>query len=302
VVPSKGLLAAAFTPMKPDAAVDFDRVGPLVDHFVNDGVAGIFALGSTGEGASLTANEKREVLKAFVEAADGRLPVLVQVGNNSLSEAAAMAEFAQEVGVAGISATPPSYFKPDTVEALVASMSQIAAAAPHLPFYYYHIPMLTGVTVDVAEFLAAAGDRIPNLAGLKFTARELNEFHGCLAVDPSRYTCFFGFDDMLLGALATGATVAIGATYNFSAPLFLRMMKAFDSGDLEQARRCQYQGLQMMNILFRHRIFPAAKAVMKLIDVPCGPVRLPHRALTAEETAALRRDLDEVGFFDWARA
>jgi len=83
VVPSKGLLAAAFTPMKPDAAVDFDRVGPLVDHFVNDGVAGIFALGSTGEGASLTANEKREVLKAFVEAKNppGLAETLVRVAS-----------------------------------------------------------------------------------------------------------------------------------------------------------------------------------------------------------------------------
>ncbi|HIE72482.1 MAG TPA: N-acetylneuraminate lyase, partial [Planctomycetes bacterium] len=82
----QGLVAATFTPMHPDGSLRFEQIGPLVEHLTGQGLAGLFLCGSTGEGASLTTRERKQVAEAFVRATDGRLPILVHVGHNSLSE------------------------------------------------------------------------------------------------------------------------------------------------------------------------------------------------------------------------
>src|SRR4051812_41480967 len=147
----RGLIAAVFTPLRPDGSLDLDRVGPLVEQLLGDGVDGIYAVGSTGEGVSLTTPERQQVASAYVSAAAGRCPVVVQVGHNSLAEARGLAAHAQRIGATAISATPPTYFRPDTLSVLVDCLAEITAGAPDLPFYYYHIPSKTGVTFDMVE-------------------------------------------------------------------------------------------------------------------------------------------------------
>jgi len=99
------------------------------------------------------------------------LRVIVHVGSNCLADAAALAAQAEGLGAAAIAALAPSYFKPAGSTALVNCCAQIAAAAPRTPFYFYDIPVFTGVHVSTPGFLAEARERIPNLAGLKFTNR-----------------------------------------------------------------------------------------------------------------------------------
>ena len=163
------LVAAAPTPMRPNGDVDPDTIPRLVDHLVNEGVDGIFCNGSTGEGESQTPEERRVVAEAFVKASRGRLRVWVQVGANSLRLSRELATHAAEIGADAIAATPPSYFKPATVDCLVDCMAEIARAAPEIPFYYYHIPALTGAALDMEEFLDKGAERIPNLGGIKFS-------------------------------------------------------------------------------------------------------------------------------------
>ena len=97
-------------------------------------------------------------------------------------------------------------------------MQHIASGAPNLPFYYYHIPMLTGSTLDMVEFLTQGAKSIPNLVGLKYTDTKLYEFQNCLELAAGRFDVVWGCDEMLLGALATGGRGAIGSTYNIAAP------------------------------------------------------------------------------------
>lgn len=132
-----GLMAATFTPMREDGTLNLSRVGPIVDHLRRQGVSALYVVGSTGEGVSLSTRERQQTVEAFIEAAAGRMPVVVHVGHNSLVEAREAAAHAERLGAAGLSAVPPSYFKPESLDVLVASMAEVAAAAPTLPFYFF---------------------------------------------------------------------------------------------------------------------------------------------------------------------
>jgi N-acetylneuraminate lyase len=297
-----GLIAATYTPMRDDGALNLDAVGPLVEHLIETGVAGLYVCGSTGEGVSLGSDERRAVTRAYVEAAARRLPVVVQVGHNSLAEARTLAEHASDAGADAISASPPSYFKPADVRTLTDCMAEIAAAAPMLPFYYYHIPSMTGVTVDMPAFLREAGDRIKSLAGIKFTDSRLDVYQACLAVDGGRYEVLWGFDEMLLSALAVGARGAVGSTYNIAAPVYRQVIDAFAAGDMDAAREAQLRAVRMIHVLLRYPLHPAIKQVLGWLGHPCGPCRLPLRRMRDDEVESLRRDLDAIGYFDWCGA
>jgi N-acetylneuraminate lyase len=294
-----GLIPAVFTPMHDDGRLNLDQVGPLVERLIKEDVSGLYVCGSTGEGPSLSSAERRATLEAFIEAAAGRLPVIAQVGHNSLAEARDLAAHAQRTGANAISATPPSYFKPLPLEALVHGLVEIAAGAPELPFYYYHIPSATGVNVDLAELLRRGSDRLPSLVGAKYSATAIYELQACVNLDGGRFNMLFGTDEMLLSALCIGVDGAVGSTYNFAAPLYHRVTRAFEQGDLTEARACQGLAAQMVRVILRHGALPALKAVMALIGLDCGPTRLPLMPLQPEQTAILKRELEELGFFDW---
>jgi N-acetylneuraminate lyase len=229
------------------------------------------------------------------------LRVIIHVGSNCLADARTLAAQAEALGAAAISGLAPSYFKPRDVSSLVECMATIAGAAPSLPFYYYEIPSLTGLAVSPVEFLAAAAERIPNLAGLKFTSNNLMEYQLCRTFQDAAFDVPFGFDEMLLAALALGAKGAVGSTYNFAAPIYHRLIDAFQQGDLVAAQREQARSVQMIRLLASHGFMGAAKAVMTMLGVPVGPARLPNNTLTTDQTSRLRQKLAELGFFDWIK-
>lgn len=296
-----GLVPATFTPLHPDGSLNLAVVAPMVEHLIREGVTGLYVCGSTGEGVSLAREERMAATEAFIAAARHRVPVVVQVGHNSIAEARLLAAHAQAAGAEAISATPPSYFKPPTLAALVDTMAEIAAAAPGLPFYYYHIPGMTGVTPNVAALLRDGSASIPNLVGVKFSHTAVFDMQGALAVEDGRYNLLFGSDEMLLSGLCGGAHGAVGSTYNFAAPLYNRIIGAYSACDMPTAQRLQAHAVEMVNVLVRHGGLPAIKAVMAFLDLDCGPVRLPLVALSAVQQQALRDDLAAIGFFDWGR-
>ena len=122
---------------------------------------------------------------------------------------------------------------------------------------------------------AGAAATIPTFAGLKFTHENLAEYAHCVAYGNGRYEIFFGRDEMLLGALAMGASSGVGTTYNFSAPIFQRVYEAFTRGDLDEARHWQGLAIAMIEIAVAHGGMPAFKAMMRWFGVDCGPCRLP---------------------------
>jgi N-acetylneuraminate lyase len=294
-----GLVAATFTPMQPDGSLNLAMAKPAVEHLIRAGIGGLYVCGSTGEGPLLTTEERKATAAAFVEAAAGRLPVIVQVGHSSVAEARQLAAHAQRIGASAVSAVAPYYFKPNSVAVLVDCLTEIAAGAPNLPFYFYHIPLLSGVSLDMVELLQQAA-KIPTFAGIKYTAPTVDEYQTLLGMSEGGLDILFGRDEMLLSGLAAGAKAAVGSTFNFAAPLYRRLMAAFHRGDVAEARRCQGLSVAMIRVILRYRGHAGLKGVMKLCGVDCGPNRLPIVSLKPQELEEMRRELDALGFFDWA--
>jgi len=146
------------------------------------------------------------------------------------------------------------------------------------------------------EFLKSASKHIPNFAGIKFTDENLMSFSQCLNFEDGRFNILFGRDEILLAALALGATGAVGSTYNYMAPLYHQMWSAFECNDLAAARRLQSLAMQIVAVMSRHGGLPAGKAMMKLVGIDCGPVRPPLRNLSSEEWESLSQDLHHAGF------
>ncbi|KAA5540530.1 N-acetylneuraminate lyase [Roseiconus nitratireducens] len=296
----RGLIAATFTPLDDDGRLRLDEVPAMVDHLLEQGVSGLYVCGSTGEGMSLRSDERDAVTAAFVKASGGRVPVVAQVGHNSLSEARALAARAQEIGVDAVSATCPSYFKVNDVATLIDCMAEVASGAPELPFYYYHIPSLTGSTLDTVDFLRRGSERIANLHGLKYTDTRLFEFQECLELDERRFDVVWGCDEMLLGALATGAVAAIGSTYNVAAPLYRGIIDAFDAGDMGRARGLQRLSVQMVRTMGKYPFHAAMKSVLERNGFSMGGCRLPLTEMDSRQTQRLAEDLEAIGFFQWS--
>lgn len=296
-----GLIAAVHTPMRADGSLRIEQVDKQLAHLLNCGVRAVFVAGTTGESLSLTVEERMELAGRWAGAARGTgLDVLVHVGHNSLPAAKMLAAHAMQHGAAGIAAMAPCFFRPDTVTRLVDYIGEIARAASALPLYYYDIPLLTGVRLSMTEFLAEGKKRIPNLRGIKYTNDDLEQFGECVRFDGGAFDILFGCDEVLLDGLQLGARGAIGSSYNYAAPLYERIIAHHAAGDLEAAREKQDRSVAMIDLIAGYGYHAAAKSVMAMIGVDCGPVRLPVAPMPPERIPELRRDLEEIGFFDWA--
>jgi N-acetylneuraminate lyase len=295
-----GLIAAVFTPMCEDGSLNLAQIPSVVDHLVRVQIDGLYVCGGTGEGPSLSSEERRATAAAYVEAAAGKVPVIVQVGHNSLAESRGLASHAETIGADAVSAMAPSYFKPGSLKTLIDCLEQIASAAPKLPFFYYHIPSMTGLDFSMVEFLHEGSKRLPNLTGIKYSDSAIEEYQACLRLENQRFDILFGRDEMLLSALCVGGAGAVGSTYNFAGPLYQQLISAFKRGDLNEARKYQALSVDMIRICYRYRGQPAFKAAMKLIGPDCGPSRLPLETLTPEELQAMKEELAGIRFFNWA--
>ncbi len=295
-----GLVAATHTPFHADGSLNLGAIENQAVHLLGNKVTLAFVGGSTGECHSLSVEERRALSERWSAVARGTpLRVIVHVGSNCLEDARALAAHAGALGVSAISALAPSYFKPPSLDALIGCCAHVASAAPETPFYFYDIPVLTGVSFSMPEFLERAASRIPTLAGLKFTNADLAAYLRCLEADGGRWDVPWGIDECLLAALATGARGAVGSSYNFAAPIYHQLRDAVERGDLTAARAAQHRSTQMIALLARRGYLGAAKATMTLLGVDVGPARLPNATLTAAQARILKRELEQLGFFEW---
>ena len=296
----EGLVAATMTPMTDDGELNLDVIGTYAEFVVRNGMAGIFVCGSSGEGMSLSVPERMDVAERWRETLDDQVKVIVHVGHASLADSRTLAEHARKIGADAVGAIGPIYHKAATVADLADHCALIAAACPELPFYYYHIPVLSGVKCDMADFLPAASRRIPNLAGVKFTDENLMDYALCAAMEDGRFDMLFGRDEILLCALALGARGAIGTTYNYAAPVYRKVMDRYAAGDVEGARAAQLDACRLVEVLRTHGGLRVSKAAMAMLGVDCGPLRSPLRSPSDGQLKIIRAELEAVGFFDFA--
>lgn len=291
-----GLIAATFAAYKKDGSIDLDVIPAYVEYLLSQGVRGVFICGTNGEGPNLSIEERLAITEKYIEVVNRRMLVFVHVGHSSIEEAKRLAKHAQASGADYISSVSAFYFKPSSVGNLVACMADIAAAAPELPFFYYHIPALTGIQIDMLEFLKLAEEQIPTLAGIKYTSATIHEYQACKHYKDGKYDILFGYDELLLPALAVGAVGAIGSTYNYGAKLYGKVVQLFSEGKVEEAEELHYQAVRMIQLLVKYGPIPTQRAIMKKVGFDLGTPRLPLAPLTNEQESRLYEELDESGF------
>ncbi len=296
--PNFRLIAAPFTAMHADGSLNVSRVAEQTRHLVASGVRGAFVGGTTGEGQSLTVDERFALAEAWVgDALRPKLELIIHVGHNSQSDAAHLAAHAQKIGADKIAMHAPTWFKSQSLSGLIEFCSSVAAAAPSLPFYFYDIPSITGVHLSAAEFLKQGKKQIPTLAGLKYTNFDCVTVQECIQQNEGAYDILWGTDEMLLIGVALGASGAVGSTYNVAAPLYLRMLAAVDAGDWKSARAEQARSIAMVRDFMQFTPLAALKYAMCLAGVDCGPVRPPISNLTADEKKRLHTALASGKYF-----
>jgi N-acetylneuraminate lyase len=298
--PLHRFVAAAFSPFHEDGSLAPEVVPAQAGFLAAQGIDTVFITGTTGECHSLTCGEKLTLYDAWAQAAPKHgLAVIAHVGSNSIKECMQLAQRAREREFGAIAALAPSYFKPGTLTALIDWCETIAAIAPALPFYYYDIPSLTGVHLAVDRFLIEAADRIPTLAGVKFTNPDLVAYRRTLDVAGERFDIPWGIDEALLAGLATGARGAVGSTYNFAATLYANLRQAFERGDLAEARQLQSKSIELVDAIAATGYLGTAKALMMRLGVPVGPARAPLANPTDRQIDVLMTRLTDLGFQQW---
>ena len=272
----KGLIAAPFLPMHKGGEPDYDRIPLYYSLLKKNGIVGAFINGSTGEGVSLRRDERIKVAESWAKASeDNSIRIINLVGGTSYTESIDIALHSKTIGVDAIALLAPYYFKPSGAEELVDFCARIAESVPDMPVYFYHIPVLTGCNIAMYDFLKYADRAIPNLAGIKYTYEDFMDFMSCMSLGDGKYEMLWGRDESLLSALVLGTRGAVGSTYNYAAPLYNKLIQAFDDGDLELARHLQNKSVNMIRLLGKYGGIGAGKSYMKYIGFDCGEFRSP---------------------------
>jgi len=295
-----GLCPATHTPLHADGSLNLAVVEKQAAHLLARKIDRVFIGGTTGESVSLRVGERRALSDRWAEVSkDCGIKVVVHVGANCLADAEELAAQAQRNQASAISMIAPSYFKPRNLEDLVACCAQVAAAAPELPFYYYDIPPLTGISFPVDDYLRLAAKRIPTLAGVKYSNPDLGTYLLGKRLDGGKYDLPWGIDEYFLSALAMGAQGGVGSTYNFVPGPLHRMMAAFPKGDLATCQLEQDRMMQVIRIVAKRGYMGCAKALMTHLGVPVGPARLPNANPDSAGVQAMIGELDAIGYFSW---
>jgi N-acetylneuraminate lyase len=275
-----------------EGEVSPERLRRVLALQLEQGVNGLFVCGSTGEGILMSPEEREQVAEITVAEVAGQVPVMVHVGAAATRDSIRLAKHAARIGADAVSSIPPFYYNPG-IEAIFDHYRLIGETTD-LPLYIYHIPYLTGVTIDasrVQDILA-----LPNLAGLKFTDTNLYLMRNLIDLSGGQLRILSGPDEMHLPCLTMGAVGAIGTSYNYMARPFLRLRAACQKGDLATAQELQYRSNAIIRALLQYGGLPAAKEIMRRVGADPGPARRPFRPLTEEHRHGLHAALDAAGF------
>lgn len=294
----KGLISAPFTPFHADGQLNLSIIPDYYRFLKSNGVTGAFICGSTGEGVSLTLAEKKLVAEAWAACSnhDEDFKVMMFLSGTCIADCIDLAKHSREIGLYAVSFTAPFYFKPANADMLAQCCKAIADQIPDMPFYYYHIPVLTGVNITMFDLLNAIDGLIPNFAGIKYTHEDFMDFQSCMNFKDGRYEMMWGRDENMLSALVLGNQASIGSTFNYIAPLYTALIDAFNANDLKKAGELQQISINFIRLLGKYGGISVGKAYMKLAGLDCGEFRLPVRNMSAKDFEAFKSDVNALNF------
>lgn len=295
-----GLINAPFTPFYPNGEVNLEPIPAYAAMLAKNGIKGVFINGSSGEGYMLTEEERMLLTEKWIESAPENFKVIVHVGSTCVKQSNKLAAHAQEAGAWGIGAMASPFPKAGRIEELVKYCEEIACGAPDLPFYFYHIPALSGVFLPMLPFLKAVDGRIPNFAGIKYTFESIYEYNQCRLYKNNKFDMLHGQDETILPSLAMGgAQGGIGGTTNYNGRELVGIIEAWNAGDIETAREKQNFSQDVINVIVNYRgNIVGGKRIMKLIGLDLGKNRTPFQNMSDEEEEAMKKELEAIGFFE----
>jgi 4-hydroxy-tetrahydrodipicolinate synthase len=280
------VLTAMVTPLTEDGSIDLAGAQELAAHLVDrQAHDGLVVFGTTGESPTITDAEQRAVLEVVLDAVGDRATVIAGVGTNDTAHSIEKAQTAEELGVHGLLVVTPYYNKPPQA-GLLRHFTSVADSTD-LPVMLYDIPPRSGIAIEVETLVRAAEH--PRIVAVKDAKGDLGAVAWTLARTDLAY--YSGEDMLNLPLLALGCVGVVSVVGHVVGPRLAELIAAVETGDLVKARAINESLLPVYTGIFRTQGVILAKAALRELGLPAGPVRPPLVDATPEQVAQLREDL-----------
>jgi 4-hydroxy-tetrahydrodipicolinate synthase len=286
----RGAITALATPMR-RGQVDLAKLRELVELQVDAKIDGLVPCGTTGEAATLTADERAQVIRAVAEQARGRTPVIAGAGANSTRAAIENGVLAREAGADALLHVTPYYNKP-TGPGLVAHFRAVAEATD-LPIVVYNVPGRTGCDMQPATVAELAA--IERIVAIKEATGSIARAQQVIAACPAEFAVLSGDDATALALVAVGGRGVISVVSNLCPAEMHTMVALGLEGKLEEARAINYRLLPLMDLLFVESNPIPVKAALSLMGFGENELRLPLLPLAGDKLERLRAELGRQG-------
>ncbi|MBI1388354.1 MAG: hypothetical protein GC154_07895 [bacterium] len=282
VTEMRGVYPALITPFSEGGElVDLDAVGAMTGRLVNQGVAGLFICGTTGQGANLSANEKLAILRETLNAVDGRCEVWIQAGCGEWIGTRKVIDEAQKIGVTGLSLIQPWFYALDE-DAQVQYIARAAERVEDVPLYLYNIPQNSGNHLS-ETVVQRSLDRFNVIRGVKESASPA-AIRRWLPMRNERFHVTCGVDTEFCALLREGVDASVTSFGNILSPFMVKMREAAHAGDWTRADALRRETiLPVIEALDNSNLYASLMYALSLMGLPHGRVRPPLRELTGAE-------------------
>lgn len=274
-----GAATAIVTPLN-EKGIDFEQFGRLIDWQIDEGIDAIVAVGTTGEGSTLTDAEHKEAIRFAVERAAGRVPIIAGTGSNDIAYAIELSKYAEKVGADALLLVTP-YYNKATQAGLVASFTAIADAV-NIPCILYNVPSRTGCNLLPKTVLTLAEH--PNIVGIKEASGNISQIAELAHLAGDKIDIYSGNDDQIVPLLSLGGKGVISVLSNIMPRATHDICESFFSGNIEHSRELQLELLPLINALFSEvNPIPVKAAVSAMgycedyLRLPLTPMESAHR-------------------------
>ncbi len=287
----RGSLVAIVSPMHEDGSLDLEAFGRLIDWHIAEGTDGVVVVGTTGESPTVDFEEHTLLIKAAIERAAGRVPIIAGTGANSTREAIELQAFAKKAGADQCLSVVPYYNKP-TQEGLYRHFKAVAEAVD-IPMIVYNVPGRT--VADLHNDTALRLAQLPNIVGIKDATANLERGADLIRRAPKGFAIYSGDDATALALTLLGGDGVISVTANAAPRLMHEMCAAALSGDLSRARSANNRLLGLHRHLFVEANPIPVKWVLQQMGLIRGGIRLPLTPLSSSFHDLLRGAMEQAG-------
>jgi 4-hydroxy-tetrahydrodipicolinate synthase len=287
----EGIFVATVTPFTRKGELDEEAFGKLLDFELSAGVNGIYACGTTGEGVSMTLEQRKRVAEIALEHAGSKVTVMTQVGDEAIENIRELARHAEDIGLDGIASLTPYYYKPD--EKAVLEYYREISSFSDLPLFIYHIPPMTGLSLN-ARTIARIMEEVPNIRGIKDSSGDFRHLLEIRYHAPKGQALFTGSDEYALAAFISGIDGCVSGYSSVFPEFYVSLYNYYRQGKIKEAVEMQKKITTVKSHLRTPYIQPI-KEVLKMRGVDGGFVKKPLRTMTAAEIRELRSAIEKLG-------